>query len=172
MAMKRLLFLIFAGLSLLLFAADRSIKDNAGIGESNNAADPVAPFDGYTAGMAVQPGDPNAVEWQAANRKQIDVATDKNALAAFVKDATSADQLLARVKGAYATDPLVATTVAAVTQYVMSEEPAWYCFWMPSPAEGRKVWVAALERRVRLTDDAYVRIFCFDQLRWCQFETK
>ena len=110
---------------------------------------------------------PSAVEWQNKNDAALAAATSDEALAAFVADEAAAWTLLGQVRGAYATDPLVAFQVAAVSQWVMGEEPCFLCFWKPSPADGRKVWVQALLKTAEQNADSYVKTFCLDQLRWC-----
>ena len=110
---------------------------------------------------------PTAVEWQNANDMALKAATDDAALAAFVADESSAKALLARVEGAYRTDPTVAFQVAAVSQWVMLDDP-WYClFWDGQHAAGRKVWMKALCAAARGATDDYVKSFCLDQIRWC-----
>jgi len=111
--------------------------------------------------------EPTAVEWENANAAALAAATDEDVLAAFVEDDAAAAELLAQVKGAYLTDLLVARQIAAVSQWTMGEEPCWLCFWKPSPAAGRKVWVRALVTRAETANDTYVKLFCLDQLRWC-----
>jgi len=130
-------------------------------------ADPAAPYHAYGPAMAHTDGYQMAVEWQDAQAARLKAAVDGDVLAAFVADEASAAALLAQAKGAYDTDPMVATQIAAVSQWVMDEEPCWLCFWKPSPAAGRKVWVKALVSRAEAVDDAYVKLLCLDQLRWC-----
>jgi len=125
------------------------------------------PYYDYGRAMAHEDGYQMAVEWHNAVGAKLDAAVDEDALAAFVADDAAAAALLAQVKGAYETDPIVATQVAAVSQWTMGEEPCWICFWKPSPAAGRKVWVKALVARAETADDTYVKLFCLDQLRWC-----
>ena len=60
------------------------------------------------------------------------------------------------------------TQIAAVTQWVMLPEPNALCFWKPSPAAGRKVWVAALEEKIKATADDYIKTFCQQQLDLCR----
>jgi len=143
-------FALVAGMSIL--AAD---------------TDPVAPYEKYNPAMAHRDGFQMAVEWHNAAGVKLDAAVDADVLAAFVADEAAATALLAQVKGAYDTDPVVATQAAAISQWVMGEEPCWLCFWKPSPAAGRKVWVKALVARAETADDTYVKLFCLDQLRWC-----
>ena len=149
---KRLMPLsfVFGLLSFSLFAA----------GDPNPYAD-------YGAAMKSAKDDPMAVEWQNANDQAIAEATDPDVLAAFVEDAESAKKLLDQIKPAYATCPLLLTQVAAVTQWVMLPEPFFLWFWKPSPAAGRKVWVAALKAKIDTTRDEYVRTFCRQQLDLC-----
>ena len=149
--MKKLFLTAAVLLSLSLFAAE----------------DP-NPYSDYDKAMASSKGDPMAVEWQAANAEAIEAATEASVLAGFVADAESAAALLGKLQPAYASCPLVLTQIAAVTQWVMTPEPCAFCFWKPSPAAGRKVWVAALEARIASTDDVYVRTFCRQQLDLCK----
>ena len=65
-------------------------------------------------------GVPTAVAWQDMHGQEIAKATQQEELAECVKTQTAADALLAQVKSAYGTDPLVATKIAAVTQFVSS----------------------------------------------------
>ncbi|MGN0846875.1 MAG: hypothetical protein ACI4RA_05770 [Kiritimatiellia bacterium] len=130
-------------------------------------------YAGYGAAMASVPGDPMAVEWQAAEAAKIAEATAPKALAGHVWDAASAEALLAKVKGAYTTDALTLTVIGAVSQYVM--EP------MIGRADGcqkrcstpgaapcqRKIWNMALIGAFRKTKDEYIQTFLLDQLRWC-----
>jgi len=110
---------------------------------------------------------PSAVEWQNTNDVALAEATTDDALAAIVADETSALGLLNRLKGAYATEPLVAFQVAAVSQWVMGEDPSRFAFWKPSRSEGRRVWVKALIATAEWNSDNYIKTFCLDQLRWC-----
>lgn len=128
------------------------------------------PYSDYTSGMASVNGDPNAVEWQDDNRDLIEIATSEDVLAGFVRDDLSATRLLAQVRGAYSSNPRALTQVDAVTTWVMGEEPCWLWFWKPSPAKGRKVWVAALKKKLRLSSDDYVKAFCRQQLDRCGYE--
>ena len=135
------------------------------------AADP-NPYSDYTRAMAGVNGDPNAVEWQDDHRDLIESATSDDVLAGFVKDELAATRLLAQVRGAYSSNPRAMTQVDAVTTWVMGEEPCWLCFWRPSPAEGRKIWVAALEKKLKMSSDPYVKAFCRQQLDRCGYEWK
>jgi len=131
------------------------------------AADPTGKFADYDGAMAPEKGYSTAVEWQKAAGAKLNAAVDEDTLAAFVADDAAAAALLAQVKDAYATDPTVATQVAAVSQWVMGEDPCWLCFWKPCPSDGRKVWVKALVARAETANETYVKLFCLDQLRWC-----
>jgi len=117
--------------------------------------------------MAAEKGDPMAVEWHNQNAEAIEEATDPSVLADFVADADAAKALLDKLQPAYATCPLALTQIAAVTQWVMLPEPCALCFWKASPAAGRKVWVAALEKKIAETKDDYIRTFCRQQLDLC-----
>jgi len=150
--MKKLLFAFALVAVMSILAAD---------------TDPVAPYEKYGPAMMHRDGCQMAVEWHNAVGTKLDAAVNEDELAAFVADETVAAALLAQVKGAYDTDPVVATQVAAISQWVMGEEPCWLFFWKPSPAAGRKVWVKALVARAETVDDTYVKLFCLDQLRWC-----
>ena len=111
---------------------------------------------------------PTSVEWQDGNGAALAAATADEVLAAFTADEDGAAALLAKVRPAYATDPMVASQIAAVSQWVMGSD-CWFAFWKPSREDGRRVWTRALLERVRTADDAYVRQFCLDQLRWCGY---
>ena len=111
---------------------------------------------------------PTAVEWQNANDARLASETSDAALAAAVSDEASAKALLAKLKGAYSTDPMTASTVAAVSQYVMiGADAAWYEFWRESRPKARDIWSQALIETAKASADAYVKQFCLDQLRWC-----
>ena len=148
--MKKLLLVLSAVATLSLFAADPN------------------PYADYGAAMASVKGDPMAAEWQQAEAAAIAAATEPAVLAAFVEDEASAKALLGQLKGAYDTSPLVMTQIAAVTQWVMLPEPFFLFFWQPSPAAGRKVWVAALESVRCASGDRYVQTFCQQQLDLCR----
>ena len=83
-------------------------------------------------------------------------------------DIESATALLGKVKPAYESDPLVLTQIAAVTQWVMTDDPCFLCFWKPSPSAGRKVWTEALVRKIAESKDDYIRTFCRQQLDLCK----
>ena len=133
------------------------------------AADP-NPYVDYEKGMADENGDPNAVEWQDDNRDQIEASTSEEIIAAIVKDEISATRLLTQLRGAYSSNPRAMTQIAAVTSWVMGEEPCWFCFWKPSPAAGRRIWVATLEKKLRMSSDEYVKTVCRQQLDRCGYE--
>jgi len=130
-------------------------------------ADPTAPYHEYGPAMAHKDGHSMAVEWHDENGAELEPAVDAGTLADLVADKDAATAFLQQVKGAYETDPMVAIQMAAVSQWVMGEEPCWLCFWKPSPSAGRKVWVDALLARAETSADAYVQMACLDQLRWC-----
>ena len=112
---------------------------------------------------------PSGVEWENANNARLAAATADGVLAAIATDESAAMGLLAQVRGAYETDSLVARQIAAVSQWVMREDPSWFCFWAPKPSLGRRTWVNALVATAEKSPDAYVKMFCLDQLRWCGF---
>jgi hypothetical protein len=133
------------------------------------AADPVAPYNNYGPAMASTAEKPLTSEWQKQQAEAIAAATSDDALAAIASRPAAAEALLAKVRGAYETDALTLTQIAAVTQWVMRRDAWWtpVCFWTVSHAEGRKVWVRALLKQAETAQDAYVKTFCLDQLRWC-----
>ena len=104
---------------------------------------------------------PTAVEWQNANDKVLKEATKGETIASFVASDKTADALLAKVKGAYTSDPVVLTQIACVTQLTL-------CSKCPKAPEYRRIWVAALERRIASTQDDYVKTFCTQQLWLCK----
>ena len=114
-------------------------------------------FASYGPGTATKAGDPSAAEWQAANKDALAKATSDNELICFVRDGASARALLAKVKPNYGTDPLVASQIAAVSQFVM--RPGW--------ENARGVWTDALIKSFQTAADDTVRMTYLDQLRWC-----
>ena len=114
-------------------------------------------FASYGPGTATKAGDPSAAEWQAANKDALAKATSDAELVCFVRDDASARALLAKVKPNYGTDPLVASQIAAVSQFVM--RPGW--------ESARGIWTDALIKSFRTASDDTVRMTYLDQLRWC-----
>ena len=116
---------------------------------------------------------PTAVEWQNANDAALAEATAPEVLEGFVADEAAAQALLAEVKGAYASDPMKLMQVGAVTQYVMASTTHWcrriFRFWAQTREEQRRIWATALLARARAAEDAYVKVFLLDQLRWCGY---
>ena len=111
---------------------------------------------------------PTGAEWQDANGDRLAAETPDGALAAAVADTASAKALLGKLKGAYLTDALVASKIAAVTQYVMiGADAAWYEFWRTSRSGERELWSEALLSVAAEAKDPYIQQFCLDQLRWC-----
>lgn len=108
-------------------------------------------------------GVPTAVEWQNAHGQEIVAATQQEELAECVRTQTAADALLAQVKPAYGTDPLVATKIAAVTQFVSSPGDSG----CGASCQGRIIWRAALLRAAEKSVDAYRTLYFLEQLRWC-----
>ena len=158
--MKKLLLVsLLAFASAALFAAET--------GAPAVAKDPVFPFNDYGPAMRSTAEYPLAANWQEENRAAIDAATTDAALAAIVAEPAVARGFLTRLKAAYAVDPFVAVQLAAVTQYVMRPEPAWYAFWKPSYKEARRIWVLALLEKAESSDNAYIQQCCLEQLRWC-----
>ena len=114
-------------------------------------------FASYGPGTATKTGDPSAAEWQAANKDALAKATSDNELVCFVRDGASARALLAKVKPNYGTDPLVASQIAAISQFVMRS--GW--------ESARGVWADALFDSFRTATDDTVRMAYLEQLRWC-----
>ena len=114
-------------------------------------------FASYGPGTATKAGDPSAAEWQAANKDALAKATSDAELVGFVRDGASARALLAKVKPNYGTDPLVASQIAAISQFVM--RPGW--------ENARRVWADALFDSFRSSTDDTVRMAYLEQLRWC-----
>ena len=111
----------------------------------------------YGPGTATKAGDPSAAEWQAANKDALAKATSDAELVCFVRDGASARALLAKVKPNYGTDPLVASQIAAISQFVM--RPGW--------ENARGVWADALFDAFRSETEDTVRMSHLEQLRWC-----
>ena len=155
--MKKLIFAAMMAAGATAFAEE----------EQKKYVDPNA-FAEYGPAMVSTKKDPLAVNWSQAHDAEIAAATAEDVLAGLVASPESAAALLARLRPAYESDPLVLTQIAAVTQWVMLPDPCFLCFWKPSPSDGRKVWTAALERKIRETQDAYVRTFCRQQLDLCK----
>ena len=114
-------------------------------------------FASYGPGTATKPGDPSAAEWQAANKDVLVKATSDSELVCFVRDGASACALLAKVKPNYGTDPLVASQIAAISQFVM--RPGW--------ENARGIWTEALIKSFQSATDDTVCMMYLDQLRWC-----
>ena len=149
----------------VLFAAVAALAITAG----HASGDPTAPYHDYGPAMESTKEQPLTSVWQSEERAAIDAAVSDVALAAIAADATCACALLAKVQGAYTTDPLTLTQIAALSQWVMKRD-SWLdqlCFWSPTHADGRKVWVKALVETAESSSDVYVKMLCLDQLRWC-----
>ena len=123
----------------------------------------------YGAAMASDKTYPMAVQWHNANRAALETETSESAIAALVADEASAKAILGKVQSAYATDSMVAVKVAAVSQYVMTAEPAWWKFWNWFGDSPREIWTKALLDTAKSAKDGYVIQFCVDQLRWCAY---
>jgi len=148
--MKALLFAVTCAASVLAFA------------------DKVNPYSDYGDAMKPVSGDPMAIEWQLTEKAKLADATAPEALAAVVEDEAAAAALLNQVKDAYDTHPMIATKVAAVTQYVMEGAGApWYDFWTTTHSSERKIWAKALLANVSGAPSLYGRLFALEQLRWC-----
>ena len=160
--MKKLIFAMVLAAGSLAFAAETKPAV-----EKPKYVDPNR-FASYGAAMKDSPEAPFAVGWSQAHDAEIKAATEEDVLAACVADAESASALLGKIGPAYESDPLVLTQIAAVTQWVMTDDPCFLCFWKPSPSAGRKVWTAALAHKIAESKDEYVRIFCRQQLDLCK----
>lgn len=155
--------------AVVLAAMAGSAEDPDPTKPSTDANDPVAPYHRYQPAMTSSDEKPLVAEWQKANAALLEAAVSDDSLAEAVASPAAAMDLLAKIGPAYDTDPVVATRIAAVTQWVMTpDEPCWWKFWAASPhADGRKVWVEALLRTAETSPCASATAFCLDQLRWC-----
>lgn len=131
------------------------------------ATDPAAPYHDYMKAMVSTDEEPLTAVWQLKERKAIDAATKEDVLASFVADEDSARVLLLKVGKAYTTDPVILTQIAAVTQWVMMSDKWYHFLWNGPRASGRKIWTNALIDVAEKSTDAYVKIFCLQQLRLC-----
>lgn len=157
----------FSALAALFVFASAEAQE---IGESPKKGyrDP-NPYGTYKPAMVSTPEQPLSYNWSLANDATLKKATCCKALAAVVADDDSAEALLEKVQGAYKTDALVASQIAAVTQWVMQPD-SWYNFLWDGPrAAGRKVWTEELIDRAEDADDVYVKLFCLEQLRFCAY---
>ena len=174
--MKKLIFAVVMAAGAVAFAAETKP-----VAAQPAAAKPVAAkpaekpkyvdpnqFADYELAMKDSAKSPFAVGWSQAHDAEIKAATEEDVLAACVADAASAAALLGQIKPAYESDPLVLTQIAAVTQWVMTEDPCFLFFWKPSPSAGRKVWTEALARKIAESKDDYIRTFCRQQLDLCK----
>ena len=175
--MKKLIFAVVMAAGAMAFAAETKSAAAKPAAAKPAAAKPVAEkpkyvdpnkFADYGAAMTDSAKFPFAVGWSRAHDAEIKAATEEDVLAACVADAESASALLGKVKPAYESDPLVLTQIAAVTQWVMTENPCFLLFWKPSPSAGRKVWTEALVRKIAESKDDYIRTFCRQQLDLCK----
>ena len=159
--MKKLIFTMVMAAGAMAFAADTKPAEKPKYVDPN-------PYANYGPAMKSTDRDPLAVNWSKAHDAEIAAATAEDVLAACVADAESAAALLAKIKPAYESAPLVLIQIAAVTQWVMTPDPCFLFFWKPSPSDGRKVWSAALARKIAESKDVYVRTFCRQQLDLCE----
>lgn len=141
--MNKILFATLLALSSQVFAQDDKVLDS------------IKPPEEISASAKT------AVDWQSDNNKALEQAMQDAKLCQIVKDEASAKAYLAKVKGAYLTDPMVATTIAAVSQLVV--RPCTKC----CQKKAREIWTKALLDTAKSATDAYVAQFCIDQLRWC-----
>ena len=159
--MKKLIFAMVMAAGAMAFAAETKTAEKPKYVDPN-------PFADYEVAMKDSAKSPFAVGWSQAHDAEIKAATEEDVLAACVVDAASAAALLGKIKPAYESDPLVLTQIAAVTQWVMTPDPCFLFFWEPSPSDGRKVWTAALVRKIAESKDDYIRTFCRQQLDLCK----
>ena len=115
--------------------------------------------------MSHEDGYQMAYEWQRKNPKAVEAATKKEVLAGFVASDAAADALLAKIGTSYDGEPIALTQIAAVTQLVVCPK----CAGCAQAQAFRATWVAALKRARAKTDDGYVKTFCDQQLRLCDF---
>ena len=155
------------GIALVLAAGVVAFAAETKPAEKPKYVDPNK-FANYELAMQDSPKAPFAVGWSQAHDAEIKAATEEEVLIACVADAASAAALLGKIKPAYESDPLVLTQIAAVTQWVMTEDPCFLFFWKPSPSAGRKVWTEALARKIAESKDDYIRTFCRQQLDLCK----
>jgi len=106
-------------------------------------------------------GIPTAVEWQNANNDRLAEVTKIENLKALVSTQAAADALLGQLKGAYTTDPMVMIQIGCATQIALCRK------WDKAP-EARKIWIAALKRKMAATSDDYIKTFCQQQLWLCE----
>ena len=159
--MKKLIFAMVMAAGAVAFAAETKPAEKPKYVDPN-------PFADYKLAMKDSEKSPFAVGWSQAHDAEIKAATEEDVLAACVADAASAAALLGKIRPAYESDPLVLTQIAAVTQWVMTEDPCLLCFWRPSPSAGRKIWTEALVRKIAESKDDYIRTFCRQQLDLCK----
>jgi len=157
--MKKLMMALVPALLLAGCATEK-----VGFVPSDGALKPSDPkaYASYGPAMKHVDGYQMAYEWQTANPELVKEATKPDVLAKFVENDASADAILAKIGTAYDGDPVVLTQIAAVTQLVMCPK----CDKAPA---ARKIWVAALKRSASKTKDGYVRTFCAQQLRLCDY---
>ncbi len=165
--MKKLIFAMVMAVGAMAFAAETKPAEAPKPAEKPQYVDP-NPYANYGPAMKSTDKDPLAVNWSKAHDAEIAAATTEEVLAACVADAESAAALLAKIKPAYESDPLAMIQIAAVTQWVMTPDPCFLFFWKPSPSDGRKVWSAALARKIAESKDDYIRTFCRQQLDLCE----
>ena len=148
--MKKILFALLVAWGVAVFAADPN------------------PYANYSAGTSSDASDPSAAIWHGTARAAIAEETSDSKLAEIACCPERAKSLLAMVKPAYATDPMVATKIAAVSQYVMREgDYSWWEFWTWFSDSPRSVWTAALLDAAKSATDSYVAEFMLEQMRWC-----
>ena len=155
--MKRIVLAVVVAAVAAAFAEDKAKK-------------PVAPYEDYGAAMASNKTFPMAVEWQNANKAEIDKLDDAWADDFLKGGQTAIDALLSEVKPGYATDPMKATQIAVLTQRVMARMPKP----QKKPAAGeehpsRSLWTSRLMAYATSSEAVDVKVFFLDQLRWCGY---
>ena len=164
--MKKVIFAMVMAVGAVVFAAETKPVAAKPV-EKPKYVDP-NPFADYGPAMKDSPEAPFAAGWSKAHDAEIAAATTEEVLAGCVGSAESASALLAKLRPAYETDPLTMTQIAAVTQWVMLPDPFFLFFWEPSPSAGRRIWTAALARKIAGSKDDYIRTFCRQQLDLCK----
>ena len=159
--MKKLIFAMVMAAGAMAFAAETRPAEKPKYVDPNK-------FANYELAMKDSAKSPFAVGWSQAHDAEIKAVTEEEVLAACVVDAASAAALWGKIRPAYESDPLVLTQIAAVTQWVMTDDPCFLFFWKPSPSAGRKIWTEALVRKIAESKDDYIRTFCRQQLDLCK----
>ena len=118
------------------------------------------PYANYDDAMRSVKGKMMAVEWHAANSKELAKATSRETLAGILADDKEVAKLLSVVNEPYKANPVALTQIAAISQLVMCPkcDKAPKCRWK---------WTAALVKAAKEAKTTYATMFFLDQLRWC-----